>query len=67
MESLNGLLNWAGELLVAGRFHLTHTIAAFRRSEARGKAKAEATSAQGQCSVSATALPCEGGGLGGHR
>ena len=44
-ESLNGLLNWAGELLVAGRFHLTHTIAAFRRPKARGKAKARVTSA----------------------
>jgi hypothetical protein len=33
-------------LLVAGRFHLTHTIiAAFRTSKARGKAKARATSA----------------------
>ena len=44
-ESLNGLLNWAGELLVAGRFHLTHTIAAFRTSKARGKAKARVTRA----------------------
>jgi hypothetical protein len=40
MESLNGLLNWIGELLVAGRFHLTHTIAAFRSSKPKGKAKA---------------------------
>ena len=44
-ESLNGLLNWAGELLVAGRFHLTHTIAAFRTSKARGNAKARVTRA----------------------
>jgi hypothetical protein len=45
MKSLNSLLNWTGELLAAGRFHLTHTIAAFRTSKARGKAKARVTSA----------------------
>jgi hypothetical protein len=48
MASLNGLLNWACELLVAGRFHLTHNIAAFRKCKARGKAKARVTSAHRQ-------------------
>lgn len=39
-EELHGLLNWVGELLVAGRFHLRHVNAAHRRAKRKGAALA---------------------------
>ena len=37
-EELHGLLNWVGELLVAGRYHLRHVNAAHRRAKRSGAA-----------------------------
>ena len=39
-EELHGLLNWVGELLVAGRYHLRHVNAAHRRAKRSGAAPA---------------------------
>ena len=39
-EELHGLLNWVGELLVAGRYHLRHVNAAHRRAKRAGAAPA---------------------------